>query len=66
MQQQNGTSPKLVTGRSHTFSSTTCHNKEQYNKIWDMTLRTLSYAKNINIEAYETNSNKQKLRLNLL
>jgi len=31
-----------------------------------MTLRTLSYAKNINIEAYETNSNKQKLRLNLL
>jgi hypothetical protein len=66
MQQQNGTRQKLVTGRSNTFSSTVCHNKEQHNKIWDMTLHTLSYAKNITIEGYETNSNKQKLWLNLL
>jgi N-acetylmuramic acid 6-phosphate (MurNAc-6-P) etherase len=66
MQQQNGTNPKLVTGRSNTISSITCHNKQQHYKIWDTTLHTLSYAIIINIEGYETNSNKQKLGLNLL
>jgi len=59
MQQQNGTNPKRVTGRSITLSSTMCHNKQQHYKIWDTTLHTLSYAKNINIEGYETNSNKK-------